>query len=152
MQVLLFHKGFKQLCILSCVLSVLDGFGQSQLLIQASGITSVKGQLLYSLFRSADGFPGNAGKAFKKGAVPVTDRSVQFLLESLPPGDYALSLVHDRNSNGQLDMSAMGIPQESIGFSNNVMGAFGPPKFNRARFTLQSGRLELPVIRLRNLP
>lgn len=148
----LFFKGYKQLFLLPCILVALHGQAQSELKIQVHGLTSAKGQILYSLFRSADGFPGEAAKAFKKGAIPVTDLSVQFALESLPPGEYALSLVHDSNGNGRLDMNGMGIPQESIGFSNNVLGAFGPPKFTRARFTVLSGKHALPTIRMRHFP
>ena len=142
----------KHLLVLLFVLAGVESFGQHQLFVQVDGLPAAQGQLLYSLYRSGDGFPDDPSKAFKKGAIPVSDRSVRYSIDQLPYGDYALSIIHDRNGNGKLDMNSMGIPTEAIGFSNNVMGAFGPPKFSRARFTVNSTKLELPVIRLRKLP
>jgi uncharacterized protein (DUF2141 family) len=145
-------KGHKQLLVLLLVLAGVVARSQNQLIVRVQGISNVKGQLLYSLYRSSDGFPSDPSKAFKRGAIPVNAQAIEFTLESLPPGEYALSLVHDRNANGQLDMNALGVPTEEIGFSNNVMGAFGPPKFSRARFVLSGAKYELTPIRIRKLP
>ncbi len=54
---------------------------------------------------------------------------------SVAPGTYAISLVHDENSNGKLDTSMM-IPNEGFGFSRNPTVTFGPPKFKSAAFVL----------------
>ncbi len=51
------------------------------------------------------------------------------------PGTYAISLVHDENRNGKLDVSVM-IPNEGFGFSRNPIVTFGPPNFRSAAFTL----------------
>jgi len=140
-----FIKRYKQLSVLFPVLVALTGSAQSTLTVTVTGFRDPKGQLLYSLFNRADGFPDQPGKAFRIGAVPVTGAPASFTIGSLPAGEYALSLIHDSNGNGQLDKNSMGIPVESIGFSNNVLGAFGPPKFQRARFQLQTGKQELPI-------
>ncbi len=145
-------KGRKQLLVLLLILVGVAGIAQSQLTIRVQGLSVIKGQLLYSLYRSGDGFPSDPSKAFKRGNIPVTALSIDYTLESLPPGEYALSLVHDRNGNGRLDMNGVGMPTEEIGFSNNVMGAFGPPKFARARFVISGNKFELPPVRMRKLP
>lgn len=150
--VIRYMERYKQLLGLIGILACSDGLAQSQLRVQVEGITQVKGQVLYSLFRTSDGFPDDAKKAFKRGAIPVNGRSVDFYLESLPVGDYAMSLVHDRNGNGRLDVNGLGVPTEEIGFSNNVMGAFGPPKFNRARFIVRAGKQDLSPIRMKKVP
>lgn len=61
------------------------------------------------------------------------------VLKDLPAGPLALSLYHDANANGKLDMNAMGIPTEPYGFSNNASGSFGPPKFEQAVLTPAAG-------------
>lgn len=53
-------------------------------------------------------------------------------------GTYAISLVHDENSNGKLDIAVM-IPREGFGFSRNPAIGFGPPKFKSAAFTVGVG-------------
>ncbi len=50
----------------------------------------------------------------------------------LPAGTYAFVAFADENSNGKLDTNLVGMPTERYGFSNNVMGLFGPPDFNAA--------------------
>ena len=52
-----------------------------------------------------------------------------------PPGDYALSVVHDQNGNGRLD-TFLGVPREGFGFSRNPAIRMGPPRFRDTRFTL----------------
>jgi uncharacterized protein (DUF2141 family) len=39
----------------------------------------------------------------------------------------------------KMNKSGFGLPKEGYGFSNNVMGAFGPPSYSRARFQYTSG-------------
>jgi uncharacterized protein (DUF2141 family) len=144
-------KGYKHLLVLLCVLAGFKGWGQCQLIVPVSGFPLPKGKLMYSLYQSANGFPDDPNKAIRKGAITVSDPTIQFTIDALPPGEYALSLAHDQNLNGKLDINAIGVPQEAIGFSNNVMGAFGPPKFNRAKFTLQHSKQEITEIRLRKV-
>jgi uncharacterized protein (DUF2141 family) len=65
-------------------------------------------------------------------AVPVTH-----LCLHLPrPGVYALAVYHDSNSNGKFDRTALGLPAEGYGFSNNPAIWFGPPSFRAVRFTV----------------
>jgi uncharacterized protein (DUF2141 family) len=42
------------------------------------------------------------------------------------------------NSNGKLDSSLFGIPEEPTGVSNNAVGKNGPPKFSDASFVLSA--------------
>ncbi|MFN7603100.1 MAG: DUF2141 domain-containing protein [Bacteroidota bacterium] len=39
----------------------------------------------------------------------------------------------------------MGIPKEGYGFSNNVMGSFGPPSFEKAKFKLTDGVIQIKL-------
>lgn len=54
------------------------------------------------------------------------------VLKDLPDGPLALSVFHDANGNGRLDMNPMGMPMEPFGFSNDAVGNFGPPAFEQA--------------------
>jgi uncharacterized protein (DUF2141 family) len=54
----------------------------------------------------------------------------------LPSGDYALSVFHDVNGNGELDTNQVGMPIEPYGFSNDAAGNYGPPSFEQSRVHL----------------
>lgn len=56
-------------------------------------------------------------------------------VEGLPPGAYAMAVMHDENGNKRLDTFA-GIPREGFGFSRNPVVRFGPPDFAAARFQM----------------
>lgn len=125
------------------------GWAQTDLTITITHISAAKGQLLYSLYKQENGFPDDPDRAFRRGAIPVKGNQLTHVEKNLPPGTYAISLVHDENGNNRLDKNLMGIPTESFAFSNNVMGAFGPPKFSRASFVVQAGAKNMQSIRLR---
>lgn len=59
-------------------------------------------------------------------------------LEQVPPGIYALSVMHDENRNGKLD-TLLGIPREGFGFSRNPAIRFGPPRFDQVRMEVGAG-------------
>ena len=52
----------------------------------------------------------------------------------LKEGDYAVKVLIDTNNNGDIDLNFFGLPKEQFGFSNNVLGLFGAPKFDKASF------------------
>lgn len=62
----------------------------------------------------------------KKGEVTLTFKNVD-------PGTFAIMVMHDSNSNNQMDFEANGMPKENFGTSG-PMEAFGPPTFEAAKF------------------
>ena len=59
---------------------------------------------------------------------------VTWVVDSVPPGDYAIAVYHDANENGKLDRHLLGYPLEPYGFSNNARGKLGPPAWDRVFF------------------
>lgn len=95
-----------------------------------------KGEVILSLFTSEENYLKDpelilTGTLDSKG-------SVKFTIPKLTSGTYALSAVYDEDSNGKLNTGLMGIPKEFVGFSNNVKGLFGPPKFDKTAFEVSS--------------
>ncbi|MFZ9943328.1 MAG: DUF2141 domain-containing protein, partial [Bacteroidia bacterium] len=85
------------------------------------------------------GFPGDERKAFKQSVIPVESNQVEQVYHDLPPGKYAVAIIHDANGNRKLDTNFMGIPKEGYGVSNNIVNMFGPPGFEESSFVLKSG-------------
>jgi len=65
---------------------------------------------------------------------PLESEVQTVVINNIPAGEYAVSIFHDIDKNGELNTNAIGIPNEPYGFSNDARGRFGPPKFKNAKF------------------
>ncbi len=102
-----------------------------------------RGSLHLCLTRNPSFFP-NCGKdphAIKR-SMSAAGEAVR--LASIPPGSYALSVMHDENRNGRLD-TLLGIPREGFGFSGNPVVRFGPPRFDQVRMEVPTGLTRVRV-------
>jgi len=93
-----------------------------------------KGFVLISLFKEGVGFPDQADKAFRKDKVAIYNKMAVIIFPELPPGNYAIAILHDENDDKKMNKNVVGLPREGYGFSNNVMAPFGPPSYRRASF------------------
>lgn len=99
-------------------------------------VRSSEGFVLVSIFDDSGAFPDHPEEAVMKLKLTVA-QAANYLVQGLPPGEYAIALLHDENGNGKMDKKAFGIPKEGFGFSNDAMGTFGPPKFKKAAFVVK---------------
>jgi len=100
------------------------------------GLREADGQVLACLTSAPKGFPDCSKDATaRRMAIPVSGETIHFAFEDVPPGTYAISLIHDENANGKADM-ALFLPKEGFGFSRDAAARFGPPKFASAAFTV----------------
>jgi uncharacterized protein (DUF2141 family) len=108
-------------------------FAQNKLEVTVRNIKEAKGTIRVGLFTSEKDFLKTAaeGKVVKANAKEIT-----VVFENLKSGDYAVSVIHDENENGELDSNMVGIPKEGFAFGNNAMGTFGPPSFDKAKVSL----------------
>lgn len=113
--------------------------------VEISGLRSDKGQMLCALYSSAEAFPKKADKAVTQLTAKIAERQATCDFTGIAPGTYAVSVVHDENSNGKLDTNFVGMPREGVGASNDAKGHMGPPKFGAASFPYRGGRLELKI-------
>jgi len=65
--------------------------------------------------------------------------------EDIPPGNYAMAVVHDENMNGKLDANWVGIPTEGYGFSNNAKALLGAPSFSAASFRYEGQSINMTM-------
>jgi uncharacterized protein (DUF2141 family) len=113
--------------------------------VDISGLRNDKGQVLCALFSSAEAFPKKADKALVRLTAKIAERQAVCDFTGVARGTYAVSVVHDENSNGKLDTNFIGMPREGVGASNDAKGHMGPPKFSAASFRYQNGRLDLKI-------
>jgi uncharacterized protein (DUF2141 family) len=118
---------------------------QAKLEVTVKNIKEPKGTIRVGLFTNENDFLKTAavGKVVK-----AIGREITVVFENLKPGDYAVSVIHDENENGELDSNMMGIPKEGFAFGNNAMGMFGPPSFDKVKITL-NGTSEKQIVDLK---
>lgn len=118
---------------------------ENQIHVEISGFRNDQGQVLCAILSLAAGFPKKADKAVAHAQSAIANRHAVCEFPGLAPGAYAVSVIHDENSNGKLDTNFMGIPREGVGASNDAKGHLGPPKFDAAAFRFTGGRIELKI-------
>ena len=132
----------KLLTVAMVALMTVTGFSQKHsMVVVIKNVKEAKGKISVALFNREDEFMGNSllsqSTVAKAGEVQIT-------FENITSGDYAISVMHDANENDELDSNAIGIPKEGFGFSNDAMGMFGPPSFEKAKFNL-SGDIKVTI-------
>lgn len=105
---------------------------QNNMIVVIKNINEAKGRIAVAIFDNEKDFTNKMlyGKTTESKA-----GEVQVVFENVAPGEYAISVMHDANENGEIDSNAFGIPKEGFGFSNDAMGMFGPPSFDKAKFS-----------------
>lgn len=98
--------------------------------VEVHNIRAATGTVQIGLYKPCDGFPDKC-KPTESKHVTATKGVVQAVFE-VDPGDYALAIFHDVNSNGKIDMRLF-VPKEPYGFSNNIRPRFSAPKFAECR-------------------
>ena len=94
------------------------------------------GTVIFELFDSANAF----GRLRDPARVVEfsLDGDKEYRIEDIDPGEYALMVYFDENKNGRIDKNFIGIPKESLGFSNRYRPK-GPPVYKKAAFELRQG-------------
>lgn len=116
----------------------------AELHLSIQGLRNTNGIVRLCLTRNPAHFPDcNSDPAAVKRSLPAA-RAAAIHLGGLAPGTYALSVIHDENSNGRLDRM-MAIPREGFGFSRNPRIRMGPPRYEDVRFEL-AGRIQQTVV------
>jgi len=78
-------------------------------------------------------------RALFRAEAPARDGAV-LVFENVPPGEYALAVLHDADANGRMARNALGIPREGYALSGEATGL---PRFDAALI-----RLAPPLCRL----
>ncbi len=105
--------------------------------LRVTGLQDVAGDLYVIVYDSEDEWLGeNALLTQKVDIESARNEGAVMVRIELPAGEYAISIIYDRNGNGELDTNFIGIPKEPVAVSNNARPGFGPPKYQDAAFQL----------------
>jgi len=127
---------------LTCALFPSIGYCQdikTTLSVSAEAFKNTKGQAIIAVYSSKETWL-QPDKAIRFQKVKPVTAEINVRFEGLAPGTYAVSVIHDENENGKLDMRYFPIPRprEGAGVSNDARKSIGPPAWEDSRFTLSS--------------
>jgi uncharacterized protein (DUF2141 family) len=109
-------------------------------------IRNSTGSVACALFESPVGFPIEfLRSATNVMVIKIRKTRARCDFEDIPPGTYAMAVIHDENMNGELDTDSLGNPTEGYGFSNDARGAVGAPSFSAASFRYNGRGLDLTM-------
>jgi uncharacterized protein (DUF2141 family) len=114
--------------------------------IKILNIRNSTGTIGCALFDSTEGFPHEFLRHSNRVVVmKIQDTQASCHFVDVPPGTYALAVIHDENMNGNLDTNWMGVPQEGYGFSNKAEAGLSAPSFEAAEFSYQGQDLSMTI-------
>ena len=114
--------------------------------VQILDIRNSTGTVACALFESSAGFPTEfLRSATNVMVIKIRKSQARCTFEDIPPGTYAIGVIHDENMNGELDANRFGIPTEGYGFSNDARALLGPPAFGAASFPYDGRVLDLTI-------
>lgn len=114
--------------------------------VRVLNIRNSTGTVACALFESKVGFPAEyLSAATNIMGIKVRKTQAQCYFGEIPPGTYAIAVIHDENMNGRLDTNSLGIPTEGYGFSNDAQGFIGAPSFSAASFPYDGRDLDLTI-------
>ncbi len=102
--------------------------------VNINKVKVAKGDIRASLCDTEATYKGD--KCAMESIVKAQSGTTQLRFENVKPGTYAFHLMHDKNSNGEMDFNAFGIPKEGYGFSNNVKPGLSMPAFKKVAFVV----------------
>jgi uncharacterized protein (DUF2141 family) len=114
--------------------------------VNVLNIRNSTGTIGCALFESPVGFPIEfLLHATNIIVIKIRDTQARCDFVDIPPGTYALAIIHDENMNGKLDTNWLGMPKEGYGFSNDAKAMLGPPSFSAASFNYDGQDMELTI-------
>ena len=114
--------------------------------VKILSIRNSTGAVACALFESPAGFPTEfLHSATNIMMIKVKDAQARCDFEDIPPGTYALAVIHDENMNGKLDTNLLGVPTEGYGFSNDAKAFLRAPSFRAASFSYDGQNVDMTI-------
>ena len=110
--------------------------------IEIECLRSARGSVRVALFDSSR---THLETAARSAVLAAAEDRIVWRVPDLSPGHYSLAVYHDRNDNGRLDRTFLGLPGEPYGFSNGRRARFGPPSWRAARFSVDGPATRISI-------
>lgn len=113
-------------------------------LVTVEGFRSEDGVCRLLLFKTKKGFPDSPEYAILMLSEKIENNKAEFSFK-VKSGTYAISVLHDQNTNEKMDKTWYGKPTEGFGASNNPKIKFSAPGFKESAVMLDSKNNHLKI-------
>ena len=118
--------------------------GTVEVKVSVEGFNSNAGLCRLLVYGTDKGFPEDPDHAVLVLSGAIKENKSEFTF-NIQPGTYAISILHDENSNEKLDKTWYGKPKEGFGISNNPKVKFGPPSFQESAIKINRDNAEFRI-------
>ena len=125
-----FYRYFLLSILLLVAATVISRVTENKLSLSITDLRNNKGHVLITVYKDGVGYPEDVDKAVRRAKLTITNKTATVSFVGLASGNYAM-------------------PKEGYGFSNNVMGNFGPPSFSKASFLYNANQSKTISIKAR---
>ena len=122
----------------------------SSIFIEVDGFENLDGYLAIAIYNSEAQFDAET-ESYRDTIISGLSDNMSIMIDSIIPGIYAVSIFHDENQDGQLNVGVFNIPTEGFGFSNNPTIVFSKPTFNACKFIIEESQEIIIPITLKHL-
>lgn len=129
---------FKGILIIAATLLTISISAQNEVTVVVPNVKQIKGTMMVCLVKEKAEYLKDC---FQGESIKVEGKETTAIFTDVPEGDYAVTLFHDKNSDGKLNTNFIGIPKEPYGFSNNPMALFGPPSYEKCLFEVKGDKM-----------
>jgi uncharacterized protein (DUF2141 family) len=115
--------------------------------IEVYDFENFDGNLAIAIYNSSSTFNSET-LYYRDTVIAVTATDMLFEIDSMAPGTYAISILHDADESGDMEMGGIFnlVPQEGFGFSNNPAIGLSEPSFNDCKFEIEEGQsVSVPI-------
>tara|TARA_B110000977_G_scaffold62617_1_gene85142 strand:+ start:118 stop:567 length:450 start_codon:yes stop_codon:yes gene_type:complete len=111
------------------------------LTIEVKDLRNSTGVVQFALYNKDGSIPDEYyEKTYQILKGKIVNGSSTITFKHIPPGKYAVNILHDENKNGKIDKGFI-FPIEGIGFSNfQSIGFTNRPNFAKASFELKASK------------
>ncbi|WP_343061192.1 DUF2141 domain-containing protein [Novosphingobium flavum] len=104
--------------------------------VSVDGVRSSQGLVAITLYADKPRKFLARGGSLYVGRVPAREGNTTGCIFVPKPGVYALAIYHDENADQAFNRTAIGLPAEGYGFSNNPSTLAGLPSFKSVRLSI----------------
>jgi uncharacterized protein (DUF2141 family) len=115
---------------------------RGEIRVKVVGLQSDQGELRWALYDRKATFATKDGPIIK-GARPIKNGRVEFVIPDVPYGTYALIVGHDVNRDGKIDENPFSA--ELKGISNYTSKILWFPSFDKAKFPVNRAAIAVEI-------
>jgi len=120
--------------------------GTGTLHVVLEGFRNDRGTAIVSLFAGPKGFPDDVAASVATVSTAIQGGQAAVTFANLPYGEYAVSVLHDEDGDGQMATGLFGAPREGFGFSGYPDYRFGHPAYAEVSFLLVEPQREMTIV------